>query len=236
MKKWNRFSINIIKRWALINRRMITYIKRIGECLVNKWGLFIKFYVGHIGPIEATVTDLQDQPLFETCRSKPLLPHTAPHQPTDNGPPQSYRTSKIQPYKLHGTQLTCTVVMLSCNVNVEFASCPLSRVGPTRRRSYPYKYSPAPENPNHRLQKRQKKNHNLLSFSPFVLFRFEKMAQISSVSIALLVVLAMTVFTVSAQEISPSPAPAAGSGFSLPVSGSVVGFSLVLSLMALLKH
>lgn len=60
---------------------------------------------------------------------------------------------QIQLYKLRGTQLTCTVVMLSCNVNVEFASCPLSRV----RRSYPYKYSPAPENPNYRLQKRQKK-------------------------------------------------------------------------------
>lgn len=77
---------------------------------------------------------------------------------------------QIQLYKLRGTQLTCTVVMLSCNVNVEFASCPLSHVGPTRRRSSPYKYSPAPENPNYRLQK----NHNLLSLSQFVFFQFEK--------------------------------------------------------------
>lgn len=94
---------------------MITNIERIGECLVNKWGSFVKFYVGHIGPIEATVIDLQDQPLFETCRSKPLLPHTAPHQPTDNGPTQSYRTSKYSytSYAAHNSPalLWCWAVM-----------------------------------------------------------------------------------------------------------------------------
>ncbi|KAJ4706459.1 No apical meristem (NAM) protein [Melia azedarach] len=69
------------------------------------------------------------------------------------------------------------------------------------------------------------------------------MAQVSnSIPKSLVVVLAMTILSavVSAQELasSPSPSPAAstGSGFSLPVSGAVVGFSLALSLLGLLKH
>lgn len=211
---------------------MITNIKRIGECLVNKWGSFIKFCVGHIGPIEATVTDLQDQPLFETCRSKPLLPHTAPHQPTDNGPTQSYRTSKYSytSYAAHNSPalLWCWAVMWTLSSPAVHSLVSADRI--------PINTRPLPKTLTTVCRKGKKKNHKLLSLSQFVFFQFEKMAQISSVSIALLVVLAMTVFTVSAQEISPSPAPAAGSGFSLPVSGSVVGFSLVLSLMALLKH
>ncbi|KAG6771316.1 hypothetical protein POTOM_022665 [Populus tomentosa] len=39
---------------------------------------------------------------------------------------------------------------------------------------------------------------------------------------------------------APAPAPAtgmeAGAGFSLPVSGAIVGFSLVVSLLGFLKH
>ena len=46
--------------------------------------------------------------------------------------------------------------------------------------------------------------------------------------------------SVSAQstEMAPAPAPSmdTGAGFSLPVSLAVVGSSLVLSLLALLKH
>jgi hypothetical protein len=48
---------------------------------------------------------------------------------------------------------------------------------------------------------------------------------------------------VSAQDsesMAPAPAPApgmeAGAGFSLPVSGAIVGFSLVVSLLGFLKH
>ncbi|KAH7557304.1 hypothetical protein JRO89_XS11G0111800 [Xanthoceras sorbifolium] len=44
------------------------------------------------------------------------------------------------------------------------------------------------------------------------------------------------VAAVSAQDLAPSPAPAAGAGVNLPVSGAVVGFSLVVSALALLKH
>ncbi|KAF3442587.1 hypothetical protein FNV43_RR16503 [Rhamnella rubrinervis] len=42
---------------------------------------------------------------------------------------------------------------------------------------------------------------------------------------------------VSAQDNAPAPAPMdAGSAYSLPASGAVVGVSLVLSLLALFKH
>ncbi|PNT29893.3 hypothetical protein POPTR_006G056000v4 [Populus trichocarpa] len=46
---------------------------------------------------------------------------------------------------------------------------------------------------------------------------------------------------VSAQDsesMAPAPAPGmeAGAGFSLPVSGAMVGFSLVVSLLGFLKH
>ncbi|TXG70481.1 hypothetical protein EZV62_005416 [Acer yangbiense] len=56
---------------------------------------------------------------------------------------------------------------------------------------------------------------------------------------ALVLALVMAFFSaapVSAQDLAPSPAPAAGAGVSLPVSGAVVGFSLVVSALALLKH
>ncbi|KAL5744071.1 hypothetical protein ACOSP7_026924 [Xanthoceras sorbifolium] len=63
------------------------------------------------------------------------------------------------------------------------------------------------------------------------------MAQVSF-SKALIFALVMAVFSaaVSAQDLAPSPAPAAGAGVNLPVSGAVVGFSLVVSALALLKH
>ncbi|KAJ0043653.1 hypothetical protein Pint_17954 [Pistacia integerrima] len=51
---------------------------------------------------------------------------------------------------------------------------------------------------------------------------------------------AMAAATVSAQssELAPAPPPSldTGAAFSLPVPGSIIGFSLVLSLLALLKH
>ncbi|KNA11392.1 hypothetical protein SOVF_135650 [Spinacia oleracea] len=45
------------------------------------------------------------------------------------------------------------------------------------------------------------------------------------------------VASVNAQEMAPSPAPAAGAGFSLPVSTAVVAFSLLFSVFSLIfKH
>ncbi|KAL9373740.1 hypothetical protein Peur_033360 [Populus x canadensis] len=67
------------------------------------------------------------------------------------------------------------------------------------------------------------------------------MAQFS-IPKALVLMLVIATFTaaVSAQdsEMAPAPAPGmdAGAGFSLPVSGAIVGFSLVVSLLGFLKH
>lgn len=64
-------------------------------------------------------------------------------------------------------------------------------------------------------------------------------AQISIFSSAFAVVLVLAMFAaVSAQELSsaPAPSPDAGAAFSLPVSGAVVGTSLVLSVLAFLKN
>ncbi|KMT15400.1 hypothetical protein BVRB_3g061040 [Beta vulgaris subsp. vulgaris] len=45
------------------------------------------------------------------------------------------------------------------------------------------------------------------------------------------------VAAVNAQEMPPSPAPAAGAGFSLPVSTAVVAFSVLFSVFSLIfKH
>jgi hypothetical protein len=55
-----------------------------------------------------------------------------------------------------------------------------------------------------------------------------------------MLVIATFAAAVSAQdsEMAPAPAPGmdAGAGFSLPVSGAIVGFSLVVSLLGFLKH
>jgi hypothetical protein len=62
------------------------------------------------------------------------------------------------------------------------------------------------------------------------------------VSKTFLLVLVIAAFAVaSAQDsesMAPAPAPGmeAGAGFSLPVSGAMVGFSLVVSLLGFLKH
>ncbi|PRQ44596.1 hypothetical protein RchiOBHm_Chr3g0480971 [Rosa chinensis] len=54
-----------------------------------------------------------------------------------------------------------------------------------------------------------------------------------------ILVLALVAASVSAQEGSPAPAPApmdAGEAYSLPVSGALIGASLVVSLFSLFKH
>ncbi|GAA0168176.1 hypothetical protein Leryth_021502 [Lithospermum erythrorhizon] len=66
------------------------------------------------------------------------------------------------------------------------------------------------------------------------------MAQISSIAKKLVVVaVAFAAFaTVSAQEgaFAPAPSPDAGAAFNLPVSGALVGASLVCSAFAMLRH
>ncbi|KAL7585790.1 hypothetical protein Lser_V15G42517 [Lactuca serriola] len=64
------------------------------------------------------------------------------------------------------------------------------------------------------------------------------MAQLSIVKKAsVLVVVALSaVATVSAQAMAPAPSPDAGAAFSLPASGVMIGTSLVLSFVALLRN
>ncbi|KDP37352.1 hypothetical protein JCGZ_06806 [Jatropha curcas] len=64
------------------------------------------------------------------------------------------------------------------------------------------------------------------------------MAQVSiSKALAVMIVVFAVVFpAVSAQVAAPAPSPDAGAGFSLPVSGAVVGLSLLVSFLGLLKH
>ncbi|KAK2999046.1 hypothetical protein RJ639_023040 [Escallonia herrerae] len=66
------------------------------------------------------------------------------------------------------------------------------------------------------------------------------MARVSSAINALLLAFVVAAFsavaTVSAQEMAPAPAPDAGSALSLPVSGALLGASLLLSLLAFSKH
>ncbi|OMO63162.1 hypothetical protein CCACVL1_22448 [Corchorus capsularis] len=63
------------------------------------------------------------------------------------------------------------------------------------------------------------------------------MAQVSMLLKAFLVALVMAFLTAaSAQVEAPSPSPDAGAGFSVGVSGAAVAFSLIVSLLAFLKH
>lgn len=63
------------------------------------------------------------------------------------------------------------------------------------------------------------------------------MAQVSIFK-AFVLALIFAAVAASAQvpEMSPAPSPDAGAGFSLPVSGAVIGMSLLISSVALLKH
>ncbi|KAG8367918.1 hypothetical protein BUALT_Bualt16G0122700 [Buddleja alternifolia] len=67
------------------------------------------------------------------------------------------------------------------------------------------------------------------------------MAQVSIVKAAIMLAFAVaalsaTFTTVSAQAPAPAPDAVAGNAFSLPVSGAVVGASLLVSAFALLRH
>ncbi|KAK2637085.1 hypothetical protein Ddye_031877 [Dipteronia dyeriana] len=66
------------------------------------------------------------------------------------------------------------------------------------------------------------------------------MASSSSYALVLATIMAVfsaaAVMSVSAQEISPAPAPSIGDGYSLSMSGAVICSSLFVSMLALLKH
>lgn len=61
---------------------------------------------------------------------------------------------------------------------------------------------------------------------------------ISKAFFLLLAIAAFAVVSAQESEMAPAPAPGmdAGAGFSLPVSGAIVGFSLALSLLGFLKR
>ncbi|KAJ0099309.1 hypothetical protein Patl1_20585 [Pistacia atlantica] len=65
------------------------------------------------------------------------------------------------------------------------------------------------------------------------------MAKVNSSNAVMMTVVVLVALAMSAQsiEMAPTPAPSfdTGAAFSLPVSGSIIGFSLVLSLLSLLK-
>ncbi|CAN4095845.1 unnamed protein product [Withania somnifera] len=63
------------------------------------------------------------------------------------------------------------------------------------------------------------------------------MASVSFIHAFVLAVFLAAV-AVSAQEpsLAPAPSPDAGAGFSLPVSGALIGSSLIMSLFAVLRH
>ncbi|TYI97588.1 hypothetical protein E1A91_D01G152900v1 [Gossypium mustelinum] len=63
------------------------------------------------------------------------------------------------------------------------------------------------------------------------------MAQVSMLK-AFLLAFVMAILNVASAQVSeaPSPLPDAGAGFSVGVSTTAVGFSLIVSLLAFFKH
>ncbi|KAK2983357.1 hypothetical protein RJ640_010734 [Escallonia rubra] len=86
---------------------------------------------------------------------------------------------------------------------------------------------------------RRRRPTHVASFALF-LQSLASMAPASSTIKALFFAFVVAAFsaaaTVSAQEMAPAPAPDAGSALSLPVSGALVGASLLLSLLAFSRH
>ncbi|KAI3750219.1 hypothetical protein L2E82_20849 [Cichorium intybus] len=86
------------------------------------------------------------------------------------------------------------------------------------------------------------KNQNQQNSSTSDIYYFphlQEMAQIGSIvkKVSLIAVVAFSVAaTVSAQATAPAPSPDAGAAFSVPVSGVVIGSSMLLSLVALFRH
>ncbi|KAK4345948.1 hypothetical protein RND71_036124 [Anisodus tanguticus] len=64
------------------------------------------------------------------------------------------------------------------------------------------------------------------------------MAQVSSIIKAFILAIVLAAVAASAQEVglAPSPSPDAGAGFSVPISGALIGTSLLVSLFASLRN
>ncbi|KAM3205547.1 hypothetical protein BC332_26628 [Capsicum chinense] len=64
------------------------------------------------------------------------------------------------------------------------------------------------------------------------------MAHVSSIFKAFVLVVVFAAVATSAQEVAlaPAPSPDAGAGFSVPVSGVLIGTSLLFSLFASLRN
>ncbi|GMP86951.1 hypothetical protein CsSME_00039524 [Camellia sinensis var. sinensis] len=61
------------------------------------------------------------------------------------------------------------------------------------------------------------------------------MAQVSFV-LAVFFMAAATVVSAQDTAMTPAPSPDAGAAFLVPVSGAIVGYSLVISFLAFLRH
>ncbi|PIN19989.1 hypothetical protein CDL12_07314 [Handroanthus impetiginosus] len=65
------------------------------------------------------------------------------------------------------------------------------------------------------------------------------MAQISIVKAAAMLafaLVALSAYATTASALAPAPSPDTGDAFSLPVSGAVIGTSLLVSVIAFLRH
>lgn len=63
-----------------------------------------------------------------------------------------------------------------------------------------------------------------------------KLSNFFEAAIMLLLALSAFAATASAQASAPAPSPDAGGAFSLPISGAVVGASLLVSALAVMRH
>ncbi|KAK8651303.1 hypothetical protein V6N13_140910 [Hibiscus sabdariffa] len=121
-----------------------------------------------------------------------------------------------------------------CYVNV---SCRSAALWTPRALHSPYKtpLSPTPE-----FQSKQTSSYKApkdTKFPRLLLSSFSEMAQVSMLK-AFLLALVMAALTVASAQVSeaPSPSPDAGAGFAVGVSTAAVGFSLIVSLLAFLRH
>ncbi|KAK6790137.1 hypothetical protein RDI58_013937 [Solanum bulbocastanum] len=80
------------------------------------------------------------------------------------------------------------------------------------------------------------REEKLRQFGPWQRARMN--TPVRSIIKAFILAVFLAAVVVSAQEpsLAPAPAPDAGAAFSLPVSGSLIGTSLLMSLFAVLRH
>ncbi|CAH1446680.1 unnamed protein product [Lactuca virosa] len=86
--------------------------------------------------------------------------------------------------------------------------------------------------PRVRRRRELKFSSQCLKLEPFLSMKLSIVKKAS----VLVVVALSAVATVSAQAMAPAPSPDAGAAFSIPASGVMIGTSLVLSFVALLRN